>query len=32
MDADKYVAGWRDQLSVKLGLSADDTSDRVPEW
>lgn len=32
MDADKYVAGRRDQLSVKLGLCADDTSDRAPEW
>lgn len=32
MDADKYVAGWRDQLSVKPGLCADDTSGRVSEW
>lgn len=32
MDADKYVAGQRDQLSVKPRLCVDDTSDRVPEW
>lgn len=32
MGADKYVADPGDQLSVKPGLCADDTSDRVPEW